>query len=143
MTLVPLLLAALVAPVPADTSLVALQARVAAIAASVDGDVGAAAIHLESGVGVATDGDEPFFLASVYKLPIAIALLRRVDAGSVSLGDTVRLGRVRSGRRPREGDPGVRESRRDGPARVAGGFLREQGGRPAEIVLLTEPALRA
>lgn len=40
---------------------------------------------------MATRGDEPFFLASVYKLPIAIALLRQVDAGAVGLGDTVRL----------------------------------------------------
>jgi beta-lactamase class A len=62
-----------------------------ALTAGFDGDVGVAAIHLESGRGVATRGDEPFFLASVYKLPIAIALLRQVDAGVVGLVDTVRL----------------------------------------------------
>ncbi|HYO47872.1 MAG TPA: serine hydrolase [Gemmatimonadota bacterium] len=61
------------------------------MAAGIEGDVGAAAIHVESGRGVATRGDEPFFLASVYKLPIAVVLLRRVDAGTVTLGDTVRL----------------------------------------------------
>lgn len=91
MSLVYLLVAAFAAPAPADTTLPSLQARIAAIAAALDGEVGAAAIHLESGVGVATGGDEPFFLASVYKIPIAVALLRRVDAGTVALGDTVRL----------------------------------------------------
>jgi beta-lactamase class A len=76
---------------PADTTLQSLQAEIAALAAEFDGDVGIAAIHLESGRGVATRGDEPFFLASVYKLPIAVAVLRRVDAGTVALGDTIRL----------------------------------------------------
>jgi beta-lactamase class A len=88
-----LLVVALRIPVlaPADTTLASLQARIAALAAGVEGDVGAAALHVESGRGVATRGDEPFFLASIYKIPIAIALLRRVDAGTVGLGDTVRL----------------------------------------------------
>ena len=88
------LLVAALAPLSAaraDTTLASLQAEIAAIAAALDGDVGAAAIHLESGHGVATGGEAPFFLASVYKLPIAVALLRRVDAGTVGLGDTVRL----------------------------------------------------
>ena len=76
---------------PGDTTLASLQAEIAALAEGFEGEVGVAAIHLESGRGVATRGDEPFFLASVYKLPIAIAFLRRVDAGVVGLGDTVRL----------------------------------------------------
>lgn len=78
-------------PAPADTTLSSLQVQIAAVAAGIEGDVGAAALHVESGRGVATHGDEPFFLASVYKIPIAIALLRRVDAGTVGLGDTVQL----------------------------------------------------
>jgi len=90
-SLATLLVATLAAHASADTTLPSLQARIAAIAATVDGDVGAAALHLESGVGVATRGDDLFFLASVYKLPIAVALLRRADAGTVGLGDTVRL----------------------------------------------------
>ena len=61
------------------------------MAAEFEGDVGAAVIHLETGRGAATRGDAPFFLASVYKLPIAVAVLRRVDAGTVALGDTLRL----------------------------------------------------
>ena len=76
---------------PADTTLYALQSEIAALAAELEGDVGAAVIHLETGQGAATRGDEPFFLASVYKLPIAVALLRQVEAGTIALGDTVRL----------------------------------------------------
>ncbi len=76
---------------PADTDLSRLQKRIAALAAAFDGDVGVAAIHVESGRGVAASGDRPFFLASVYKLPIAVALLRRVDAGTLALSDSVRL----------------------------------------------------
>jgi beta-lactamase class A len=63
----------------------------AALAAAFDGDLGVAAIHVESGRGVAAAGDRRFFLASVYKLPIAVALLRRVDARTLSLSDSVRL----------------------------------------------------
>ncbi|CAN5843834.1 class A beta-lactamase [soil metagenome] len=93
MTPIWLLAAALgtISPAPADTTLGALQAEIAGMVAGFEGDVGAAAIHLESGRGVAVGGEEPFFLASVYKLPIAVALLRSVDAGAVGLGDTVRL----------------------------------------------------
>ena len=76
---------------PADTTLGSLQAEIAALAADFEGDVGAAVLHFETGLGAATRGDEPFFLASVYKLPIALAVLRRVDAGMIALGDTVRL----------------------------------------------------
>jgi beta-lactamase class A len=79
------------AAAPADTTLHSLQREIAALASEFEGDVGAAVLHLETGHGAATRGDDPFFLASVYKLPIAVALLRRVDAGSVALDDTVHL----------------------------------------------------
>src|SRR5688572_15835008 len=85
--LIPIDLAA----APADTTLQSLQAEIAALAEDFEGDVGAAALHLETGHGAATRGDDPFFLASVYKLPIAVAVLRHVDAGTIALGDTVRL----------------------------------------------------
>jgi beta-lactamase class A len=80
-----------VAAAPSDSALSGLQRRIAALAAAFDGDVGVAALHVESGRGVAAAGDRPFFLASVYKLPIAVALLRRVEAGSLALSDSVRL----------------------------------------------------
>ncbi|HEU4463442.1 MAG TPA: serine hydrolase, partial [Gemmatimonadota bacterium] len=79
------------AATPADTTLHALQAEIAALAAELEGDVSAAVLHLETGHGAATRGDDAFFLASVYKLPIAVVVLRHVDAGTIALGDTVRL----------------------------------------------------
>ena len=90
---------------PADTTLYALQSEIAALAAELEGDVGAAVIHLETGQGAATRGDEPFFLASVYKLPIAIAVLRhdrarRHDpARAVGLPDRARYARSQRARR--------------------------------------------
>jgi beta-lactamase class A len=79
------------AQTPANRTLSSLQEEIAAIAVGLEGDVGAAVLHLETGRGAATRGNDPFFLASVYKLPIAIAVLRHVEAGTVALGDTVRL----------------------------------------------------
>lgn len=93
MTPIWLLAAALGLPshAPADTTLSSLHAGITELVAGFEGDVGVAAIHLESGRGVAVRGDDPFFLASVYKLPIAVALLQMADAGALGLGDTVRL----------------------------------------------------
>lgn len=76
---------------PADTALTRLQADIAALLERFDGEAGVAAVHVESGRGIAASGERPFFLASVYKLPIAIALLRRVEAGTIALSDSVRL----------------------------------------------------
>jgi len=56
------------------------------------GRLGVAAIHLETGRTVDHRGDEPFPMASTYKVPIAVQLLTRVDRGEVSLADMVELG---------------------------------------------------
>lgn len=56
------------------------------------GRLGVAAIHLETGRRVDHRGDEPFPMASTYKVPIAVQLLTRVDRGEVSLADMVELG---------------------------------------------------
>ena len=65
---------------PADTTLARLQAEIAALVAGFDGDAGVAAIHVESGRGIAASGERPFFLASVYKVPIRI-IPRKVRTG--------------------------------------------------------------
>lgn len=69
-----------------------LTGRLAAIAAEAGGAVGAAALHVESGQRVSVRGGELFPMASVYKLPIAIAFLRGVDAGQASLDQEVSYG---------------------------------------------------
>jgi beta-lactamase class A len=67
-------------------------ATLAAVAAEADGVVGVGALHVESGQRASVRGGERFPMASVYKLPIAIAFLRDVDAGRASLDQTVSYG---------------------------------------------------
>lgn len=57
------------------------------------GSMGVAAIHLETGRAVYLNADEPFPMASTYKVPIAVQLLTRVDRGEVSLADMVEVQR--------------------------------------------------
>ncbi len=49
-------------------------------------------LHLESGTGASLHGHERFPMASVFKLPLAIALLARVDHGALRLDESVALG---------------------------------------------------
>lgn len=66
--------------------------RLAALDNTFDGLAGVMAIDLENGQRIAHHDREPFPMASVYKLPIAVAFLQRVDRGEVSLDDNVTLG---------------------------------------------------
>ncbi|HEX6161139.1 MAG TPA: class A beta-lactamase [Thermoanaerobaculia bacterium] len=50
-----------------------------------DATIGFTAIHLESGERISVRGSEHFPMGSVYKFPIALAVLRRVDTGTLSL----------------------------------------------------------
>jgi len=59
------------------------------IARRVRGNVGIAAIHLESGTRLSLNGDRAFPMASVSKVPMALEFLRRVDAGEISLHETI------------------------------------------------------
>jgi beta-lactamase class A len=74
-----------------DTTLQALAEVVERIATEAGGTAGVAILHLESGERYVRHGDDRFPMASVYKVPIAIRLLQRVDAGEISLADTVFL----------------------------------------------------
>jgi beta-lactamase class A len=74
-----------------DTTLEALAESVERIAAEAGGTAGVAILHLETGERYVRHADARFPMASVYKIPIALRLLQRVDAGEVSLADTVRL----------------------------------------------------
>ena len=55
------------------------------IAESVDATVGVAAVDLDSGRSVVIRGNEPFPMASVFKFPLAVEVLRCVDSGSLRL----------------------------------------------------------
>jgi len=61
------------------------------LARRVDGEIGIAAIHLESGIRVSVNGNRRFPMASVSKVPMALEFLRRVDAGEVGMGERLVL----------------------------------------------------
>lgn len=57
----------------------------------VGAELGFAMHHFASGERRSVRGDERFLMASVYKLPIALAVLHQVDEGGLSLEQTLRL----------------------------------------------------
>ncbi|MFO7589114.1 MAG: class A beta-lactamase [Gemmatimonadota bacterium] len=63
----------------------------ARIARRLGGELGVAAIHLETGARVSFNGDRRFPMASVSKLPMALEFLRRVDAGEIELGERLEI----------------------------------------------------
>ncbi|HEX2210859.1 MAG TPA: subclass B3 metallo-beta-lactamase [Longimicrobium sp.] len=73
----------------ADTG--ALRAAVRLAERQTGGVIGVHVRHLESGETFSARAGEPFFLASVAKLPLAVHVLRQVERGRIRLGDTVRL----------------------------------------------------
>jgi len=72
---------------PRDTS---LRAEVERIAAASGARIGVAVVRVETGESLlSVRGGEAFPMQSVFKLPLAIALLRRVDAGRVRLDASI------------------------------------------------------
>jgi len=69
----------------------ALETTLERIAGRARGKVGVALIHLESGATVDVRGHEPFPMASVVKLPIAIEVLKQVAEGRLTLDRVVWL----------------------------------------------------
>lgn len=68
-----------------------LQVQIAAIARVTRGPVGVSIRVVEGGPVVALQGERHFPMQSVYKLPIAIAVLRQVDRGKLRLDQRVRI----------------------------------------------------
>ena len=68
-----------------------LKEQMNEIARSSQGRVGAAILLLESDKSFELNGNERFPMQSVYKLPIAMAVLDRVDRGSLKLEQKVRV----------------------------------------------------
>ncbi|MBA2306407.1 MAG: class A beta-lactamase [Acidobacteria bacterium] len=83
----------------ADDGLESLAREVERLSEGSSGLVGLTALHVESGRRLALRGGERFPMASTFKVPVAVELLRRVDAGEVSLDEMVTL-------RPRNLHPG-------------------------------------
>ena len=127
-----------------DTS---LESQIAEIASQAQGRVGVSAVLLETGDAAELNADAQFPMQSVYKLPIAMAVLYASSVGKLSLNkqisvrpaDFVRLG-VRSPLRnefPQGGVFTIREllaqaiSESDG---TANDILLEQAGGPAGVM---------
>jgi len=68
-----------------------LQSQITTIAAQTDATVGVAAIDLESGRRVSIHGDDHFPMASVFKFPVALVVLQRVDSGELKLDDAITI----------------------------------------------------
>ncbi len=56
-----------------------------------DAIIGVSAIHLESGKRLSIRNTERFPMGSVYKFPIALAVLRQADAGTISLDQQITI----------------------------------------------------
>jgi len=78
-------------PVAKDTGAAGVAAALQAVTSGLVGFVGVAAQDMTGGAPVFLNGDEAFPMASTYKVPIAMALLRKVDAGELSLADMIEI----------------------------------------------------
>jgi beta-lactamase class A len=95
--LVPVARAATDSPTPSRPRPAApagLEARLAAIAARSNGQVGIAVTHVESGQSLAINADQPLAAFSVMKLPVAVAVLAEVEAGRLALTKTLHITRA-------------------------------------------------
>jgi beta-lactamase class A len=77
---------------PTRAPITDLESRLAELAAPAGGVAGVSILHVESGQRASLRGRERFCMASVYKLPIAIALLKQVEGGRLSLDQKVTYG---------------------------------------------------
>jgi beta-lactamase class A len=68
-----------------------LRSRIEQIAQTAQGRVGATAIVLETGQSVTLNGEQRFPMQSVYKFPIAMAVLAQVDREKLKLDRKVRV----------------------------------------------------
>jgi len=83
-----LALAALASSAPDPAAAVAAAARAAETGGMV---VGVSILHLETGRAAAHRGGETFQMASVFKLPVAIAVLQAVEKGKLRLDEEVEI----------------------------------------------------
>ena len=75
-----------VVPVFGQTS---LESSFAQIANSLKATLGVNALHMESGESISFNGDSRFPMQSVYKFPIGMVMLHKVDMGEFSLEDSI------------------------------------------------------
>jgi beta-lactamase class A len=77
----------------ADPGLATLEPRLTRIVTGVRAEVGVSLFHVESGARLFSfNGQQPFAMASVYKLPIAFELLRQIAERTLTFDQPVTLG---------------------------------------------------
>ncbi len=79
-------------PIP-DKSFERVNAEIARLSLLSGGIVGVSAIHLETGKRIVLNDQLFFPMASSYKVPIAVALLTKVDSGIYSLSQMIEIGK--------------------------------------------------
>ncbi len=65
--------------------------RIAEVDEKTSGKLGVYLKDLDTGVSASYHAEEAWYLASTVKVPVAIAIMRRIDQGTMSLDTTVRL----------------------------------------------------
>jgi beta-lactamase class A len=80
-------------PDPSDAVSAAFRQAVAAAEADSGGVVGVTAVHIESGRRLSARGGETFQMASVFKVPVAIAVQGAVEKGTLRLDQSVEIRR--------------------------------------------------
>lgn len=85
------LFAAASAPTMQATGLARARHTIDALAGTISGRVGAAAMVVETGELVMSHGNERFPMQSIVKLPIAMAVLQRIDAGTLKLSEVIHV----------------------------------------------------
>jgi beta-lactamase class A len=68
-----------------------LKSQIEAIIADVEGQVGIAAKHLETGEELLINGDTYFPMASVFKIPVFVEVMAQIKEGKFTLEDEVRI----------------------------------------------------
>lgn len=68
-----------------------LKSQIVTIAARTDAVVGVCAIDLESGQQISLHGAGRFPMASVFKFPVALVVMKHVDAGDLHLDDAITI----------------------------------------------------
>src|SRR4029077_20395653 len=74
-----------------DPQLAKLEREIERVSRIAGGAVGASAVHLETGRRASFHGEERFPMASTFKVPIAVQLLHRIDAGELTLDRMIEI----------------------------------------------------
>lgn len=114
-----------------------LEKKIAEIAADAKGKVGVAAVLLETGESASLNADQRFPMQSVYKLPIAMAVMEQVRLGKLDLDEQIGVTKddfVRAGQhsplRDKNPDGGVFAIRE-----LIGFALMESDGTASDVLL--------